>query len=159
MTQNSSQTPKPTQRGFTLVELMVVITVMVMINAIIASAVMSYLTESREAQAKAKMVILAADLDSQWRFKQTFAGYRHSTVTVPVKNFLFQYTITILDKDVGVALTSPSAIGKHYAIIAKPTAGADSPSYYIDDMGIICMNESASLVTKDGCGTSGVATW
>ena len=146
------------QQGFTILELMIVITLMIVINGIILTGVMSYLSASRQQEVQAKMAMLVADLDSQWRFKQTFAGYRNVTVKVPKSSYILPYTVTIYDRDTGGSLTSSSAIGKRYAIVAIPE-DKKSAAFYVDELGVQCTNNIPSQVTYEGCGTSGSNTW
>lgn len=146
------------QKGFSIIEMMVAITISLIIGALVANYVMQYLEESRISQAQAKIALLTADLDSYWRFNQTFAGYNTTAVTVPNDDSIVRYNISIYDKDTGGLLTESSSIGKHYAIIATPSV-ENKLTLYINDQGEKCSNMIANQVTVNGCGKSGQTNW
>lgn len=149
---------KSLQQGYSIIELMVAISITLIIGAVIATYVMSYLSDSRVTQTQAKMVLLSADLDSYWRFKQTFTGYSQNDIKVPQDDSLIHYNINIYDKDTGGSLANTEAIGKHYAIIATPSV-SNMPAFYIDDQGNKCSSAAAKAVTVTGCGDKSFSGW
>lgn len=146
------------QQGYTITELMVAISITLIIGSLVATYVMSYLSDSRVAQTQAKMLLLTADLDSYWRYKQTFAGYSKNDIKVPQDDSLIHYNIRVYDKDTGGTLANTESIGKHYAIIATPSV-SDMPSFYIDDQGNKCSVTATKELTVAGCGDKSISSW
>ena len=62
-------------RGFTLVELMIVVAIVAILAAIAYPSYAAYVQRSRRAQAKADLTQLAQDLERQFTVQKTYIGY------------------------------------------------------------------------------------
>jgi type IV pilus assembly protein PilE len=62
-------------RGFTLVELMIVVAIVAILAAIAYPSYSAYVQRSRRAQAKADLTQLAQDLERQYTVQKTYIGY------------------------------------------------------------------------------------
>ena len=145
------------RRGFTLVELMVVVVIMAILTMIAIPSYQEYARRSRASQAQQEMLRLAVLLD-RWKARNfNYKGFSTTTTTVAA-NTSYPYTITIVDPDASnVALTSGTAVGRNWAIKAT-TTDARNYNFLLTSSSIRCKNKTQDNVSYTTCGT-GSESW
>lgn len=109
MTHPVGSTRKPSQSGFTLIELMIVIVIIAVLGTIAFPSYQDSVRKSRRSEAKTTLAALAA---SQEQYFLTYKSYTSSLLGVGPTTENGHYTI-------GVTLVSPRA----YTITATPQGG------------------------------------
>lgn len=106
---------RPSKRiaGFTLLELMVTITVVAILTTIAIPAYSQYVRKARRAQAKADLVEIAQLMERSYTLNRTYAGY-----TLPFTNSPRDNGATV-----GYTLSLPTLTASTYVIRATPTGG------------------------------------
>lgn len=140
-------------RGFTLIELMVVVVIVAILVAIAVPAYQEYARRSRASQAEQEMQRLAVLLDRHKARNFNYKGFSTTTATV-ASNTSYPYTLTIVDPDVSnVTLTNSTAVGRNWAIKAT-TADDRNYNYLLTSTGVRCKNKTQSSVSYTSCGTT-----
>lgn len=147
-------------RGFTLIELMIVVVLVAILAAIALPSYQEYGRRSRASQAEQEMQRLAVLLD-RWKARNfNYKGFSTAS-TIVASTTSYPYTVTIVDPDASnVALTDNSAVGRNWAIKAT-TADDRNYNYLLTSTGTRCKNKTQSNVSYTGCGTEaqGSESW
>lgn len=160
------------QIGFTLIELIVTVTIIAIIAAIAYPSYQEYVRRQKLAVAQQEMQVIAGELE---RFKGKNFNYRNfdmsymypgfdaatGTLQVPVDKPTKTYTITLVDAGTHQPLTNPSSTGLNWIMIAERTP-ADARNYdllLINSSNTRCKTKAANTVTGfTDCGTD-AETW
>lgn len=157
---------KREQRGFTLIELMVVIVIIAMLAAIAIPSYRAYITRNAEAEAKSQMLLLANQLE-RWRAKAlTYEGFvpqdgytnpATGTISIPTSNP--RYVITIGQVNGGTFSTLASGQGNSWTMLAVPTNRVvGGHTIRLSSRGVRCEVIGSVVITDDDCGV-GQESW
>ncbi|TCB34618.1 prepilin-type N-terminal cleavage/methylation domain-containing protein [Acinetobacter sp. ANC 4910] len=143
-------------KGFTLIELMIVVTIIGILAAIAYPSYIGYKVRVQRADAQAEMLQIARTLASYKLANSNFAGRTLSNVYSATQTPDGMYDLTITDRN-NVALTSSSADTNSWLLIATPKSGTAQ-----DGNGIICLNDQGQKYWAKAattCALSAGSTW
>lgn len=161
-------------KGFSLIELMVVVVIVAIFAAIAIPSYQYFIAKTRKAQAQTEMLKLAERLEN-YRSKQlTYAGYipehqnagsgQKGIVNIPYGSTSSEYDYQVWVMDITPPdSTKPSledaTIGQGWRIVAVPnqtknTALRKSESLLLDSIGLKCMTKDLLTATSDNCTNS-----
>ncbi len=145
------------QRGFTLIELMVVVMVIAVFAAIAIPSYQNQVRKARASQAQQEVQRIASELE-RWKSRNfNYIGYNLAANTIN------GYSFTVRD---GVeptkALTVANVAGQSWVIRAENSDGKNF-SFLMTSAGIQCKNKTKANITvtsatNAGCGV-GTETW
>lgn len=145
------------ERGFTLIELMVVVVIVALFVAIAIPSYQSYVRRAQAAQAQQEVQRIASELE-RWKSRNfNYIGYNLSP------NNVQKYSFEIRDgQDTSKFLTASNVAGQSWVIKAINDDGKNF-SFLMTSAGIQCKNKTLAniIVTKADnaeCGTGG-ETW
>ncbi len=151
------------QRGFTLIEMMIVLVIFTIIMAIAIPSYLAYARKSVAAQAEQQIQQLATELERQRSRNFNYRGFNPTAgeLVVPVNatGNSVRYNISIVDGAVGlVELTAPTASGQSWVIRAISTDNRNF-SYIMTSTGRKCKTLTAANITLTNamdvsCGTT-----
>lgn len=163
------------QRGFTLIELMVTVSILAILGSIALPSYQEYVRRQRLAVAKQEMMVIVGELE---RFKSknfTYKGFTLGTVyndatlldkiNVPINHNTKHYTIELVDtsdNNFPVALDHTNALGYSWAMIAVRSDASRQDRKNYD---LLMLSTGARCQTKDfnqvasytGCGSNSEA--
>lgn len=147
-------------RGFTLVEMMIVVVIAAILAAVAIPAYQEYGRRSNAAQAQQELQRFAILLD-RWKARNfNYAGF----ATIPSKvasASQYPYTITIVDLSANssgsVKLTDTSAVGRSWAMKAT-TNDSKNYNFLLTSTGVRCKNKTPNNVSYTTCGV-GSENW
>lgn len=145
------------QSGFTLIEVLVVITMIGILSALAMGSYKAILLGADESLAKKEIFDLANKLEKYQGNNFTYKGFTTTTLTSPqgvTGGDKIRYTLYVVDdSDGNPTLTSSTAVGKSYVIKAVSTNNRSYTLLY-NSNGMRCKNKSSTRVSYQDCGTT-----
>lgn len=151
-------------RGFTLLELMMVVVIVAVFAAIAIPSYERYIARSYQAKAQAELLMLSERLESYRGRQLNYAGFvaEHESevgvVYLPKDATAekYRYKIQILDINTHKDLQQ-SVIGQGYKLIATPYQNGqrylrESPSYFLSSNSQKCASPTLLDYTATNCG-------
>nr|WP_278356939.1 type IV pilin protein [Acinetobacter lwoffii] len=147
------------KKGFTLIELMIVVVVIAIIAAIAFPSYQSYIQRSDEAVAKQRIQQIATELE---KFKARQFNYLNYAIESGMDYYPTstnaKYAFSVKDGDnTDNALTDTDATGRNWVILATPSASYPKLQQFVmTSTGLKCKKVQGSTIDL-GC--SGEASW
>lgn len=170
---------RPFERGFTLIELMIVIMIIGILAAIAVPSYRQYVRKNAQSEAEANMLRLSIELE-RWRAKAlTYGGFTPSqgwsstanTVYIPSGSSATTHNYAVRIMHVSSATTpvavslSTASPANSWVMVATPRAGSlveNSPMLAYTSQGVKCASKANNIMVKAGsvqnCG-SGSKPW
>lgn len=153
---------KVANKGFTLLELVVTVTIVAILAAIAIPNYQTYIQRSALSEAQQRMLGLSTDL-LRWRSKAlTYRGFvpasgyaQANDILVPTGSTLsnYRYKITLVDAGSNASLSNPTAIGTDWVMIAVPNSSnsilKDAKQMYLNNSGQRCLVPATVTVKTD----------
>lgn len=168
----SSEQGKSATKGFTLLELVVTVTIVAILAALAIPSYQSYIERSAVSETQQRMLALSTDL-LRWRSKAlTYRGFvpasgyaQANDILVPTDATLsnYRYKVTLVDAGTKASLGDATAIGTDWIMVAVPNSDnntlKDGKRLYLRSNGERCLvastvNLSTSTVAPCAADTS-----
>lgn len=155
------------QRGFTLIEIMVVVFIIAIMSAIVFPSYRAYITQSTQADVQKKMLSLSTELQ-QWRAKAlTYKGFTPKNDTINSSGEISYpssgnayYTITLGELDSGgnFRVLTQGTSWVMLAIPNDPGRFSNANTYLMKSDGSRCyVDHTQSLTVASSC--TGAESW
>ncbi|WP_298064625.1 prepilin-type N-terminal cleavage/methylation domain-containing protein [uncultured Acinetobacter sp.] len=146
------------QQAFTLVELIIVVTIIAILIAIAYPSYTSYQIRTQRASAQTEMIDIARNLSNYKLANYNYAGRTVSNVfgrsTIPSGKPLYDVVLTDVNRN---PLTASNANVRTWLLIATPKSGTNQFGN-----GVICLNDQGQRFWAKGataCSLSATSTW
>lgn len=141
-----------TNKGFTLIELMIVVVIVAILAAVAMPSYQAYVRKVNEERAVQAMQNESVLLERYKARNFSYIDYNSTLGTVQ------GYAFTLTDQS-GKLLTSTDTTGLDWSIVAQnTTSDTKQASFLMTSSGTRCKNTTFSNINKTGCGT-GSETW
>lgn len=153
-------------RGFTLIELMIVVVIIAILAAIAVPSYQEYVQRSNTSMAQQEMQKIAEQLERHKAKNFTYRDFDPNyiygqtgimtSVTLPrgATGSAIKYTITIRDAEEPTKLLTDTTIRARGWVMQAVTTDRRNYNLLMTSAGLRCKNKSSSLVTYINCGTS-----
>lgn len=151
-------------RGFTLIELMVVVVIVAIFAAIALPSYSIYIARAHKSKAQSEMLKVAERLESYKGKQLSYAGYipEHQTstkgeISIPYNSASdYDYQIRIVDINDSTKALEDATIGQGWKMIATPNqekgnALRNSESLLLDSRGVKCMTKDLLVGSSTNC--------
>lgn len=147
------------QKGFTLIEVMIVVVIVAILAAIAIPSYQEYIRRSQAAQTQQEVQRIANELE---RWKSRNFNYLGFTITpnpivIPIGavGAAIKYNIRVRDgTDTSKELNAANVNGQSWVIRAISTDSTNkSYSFLMTSTGLRCKNKNSTKLTFTGCGT------
>ncbi|WP_288687748.1 prepilin-type N-terminal cleavage/methylation domain-containing protein [uncultured Acinetobacter sp.] len=147
------------QKGFTLIELMVVVVIIAVLAAIAIPSYQAYARKSLASQAQQTMKQIAVDLEKHKTRNFNYLNFTASSNLLVVPNGAtgadIKYNIIVRDgANTANTLSNSSSTGQSWAIMAT-SADEKNNSYVVTSTGIQCFKQGKTI----GFDCSGAESW
>lgn len=158
---------RPFERGFTIIELMIVVMIIGILAAIAVPSYRQYVRKNAQSEAESNMLRLSMELE-RWRAKTlTYGGFTPSrgwsstanTVYVPSGSSATTHNYAIRIMHVSSATTpvvvslSTASPANSWVMVATPRAGSlveNSPMLAYTSQGVKCASKASDIMVKAG---------
>lgn len=151
-------------KGFTLLELMVVLMIVAILAAIAIPAYDQYIRRAAETEAMQEMQRQAILLEKHKARNFSYRGFPATQVTTPTGSTNPKYTIFILDSDTNNWLTSSDTQGRNWSIVAlsqdswNKSLRGQAPNQFsllLSSTGVRCKTLVFGEIQSQNCGAGG----
>ena len=147
------------QKGFTLVELMIVVVILAIIAAIALPSYQQYIRRTHENRAQDQIQSLAMNLENHKARQFNYLGFTPGStdITLPIGAIgsSIKYNVSVRDANSGnKTLVDTTALGSSWAIKAEALDNR-LYSYLLTSKGIRCKNKVKANITYSDCGGGG----
>lgn len=144
-------------KGFTLIEVMIVVVVIGILAAIAIPSYQDYVRKAKLADAKAEILKAATKLQQHKARSYNFKGFDVADAEFSADT-LKNFNIEIVDGEGQNQKLTETDIGRTFAIRALPVDDVQQHGLLITSTNVQCMNKASSLIDFTECG-EGKENW